>query len=136
MQTRRIPRAEWPAFFEGFTREHFGWPTTVWILGPRIGALVEARELPLEEIVADPLAISIHLGGMPGKDVEHPVAAPVSVWLETSEEDVLGALGINTADGTTTLVEFRSPVPPGLAHAASTANVRPERPSEARSSRQ
>jgi Family of unknown function (DUF5335) len=136
MQTRRIPRAEWPAFFEGFTREHFGWPTTVWILGPRIGALVEARELPLEEIVADPLAISIHLGGMPGKDVEHPVAAPASVWLETSEEDVLGALGINTSDGTTTLVEFRSPVPPGLAHAVSTANVRPERPSEARSSRQ
>ena len=136
MQTRLIPRAEWSTFFEGFTREHFGWPATVWILGPRIGAQVEARELPLEGIVADPLAISIHLGGMPGKNVEHPVAAPVSVWLETSEEDVLGALGINAADGTTTLVEFRSPVPPGLAHPVATSKARPDRSIEARSSRQ
>jgi uncharacterized protein DUF5335 len=131
MRTRLIPRAEWSTFFKAFTREHFGWPATVWILGPRIGAQVEARELPLEGIVADPLAISIHLGGMPGKDVEHPVAGPVSVWLETSEEDGLGALGINAADGTTTLVEFRSPVPPVCAHP-----VRPDQTIEARPSRQ
>jgi hypothetical protein len=130
MRTRLIPRAEWPTFFDTFTREHFGWPTTVWILGPRIGAQVEARELPLEGIVADPIAISIHLGGMPGKDVEHPIAGPVSVWLET-EEDFLGALGINAADGTTTLVEFRSPVPPVYAHP-----VRPDPTIEARSPRQ
>jgi uncharacterized protein DUF5335 len=131
MRTRLIPRAEWSTFFKAFTREHFGWPATVWILGPRIGAQVEARELPLEGIVADPLAISIHLGGMPGKDVEHPVAGPVSVWLETSEEDGLGALGINAADGTTTLVEFRSPVPAVCAHP-----VRPDQTIEARPSRQ
>ena len=136
MQTRLVPRAEWSTFFEGFTRDHFGWPATVWILGPRIGAQVEARELPLEGIVVDPLAISIHLGGMPGKNVEHPVAAPVSVWLETSEEDLLGALGINTADGTTTLVEFRSPVPPGHAHLVATSKGRPDQPIEPRSSRQ
>jgi hypothetical protein len=136
MRTRVIPRAEWSTFFEGFTREHSGWPTTVWILGPRIGAQVEVRELPLEGIVAGPVAISIHLGGMPGKNVEHPVAAPVSVWLETSEKDVLGALGINTADGTTTLVEFRSPVPPGHAHPVATSTALPDRPTEARSTRQ
>jgi Family of unknown function (DUF5335) len=94
------------------------------------------RELPLEGIVADPLAISIHLGGIAGKNVEHPVAAPVSVWLETSKEDVLGALGINTADGTTTLVEFRSPVPPGHAHPIATSKARPDRPIESRPSRQ
>jgi hypothetical protein len=136
MQTRLIPRAEWSTFFEGFTRDHSGWPATVWILGPRIGAQVEVRELPLEGIVADPLAISIHLGGMPGKNVEHPVEEPVSVWLETSEEDVLGALGINTADGTTTLVEFRSPLPPGHAHPFATSKAPPDRPIEPRSSRQ
>ena len=114
MRTRLIPRAEWFTFFEGFTREHSGWPTTVWLLGTHIGAQVQARELPLGGVVGDSLAICIHLGGMPGKNLDHPVATPVSVWLETSDEDGLSALGINSADGTTTLLEFRSPVPPGL----------------------
>jgi len=92
--------------------------TTLWLLGPRIGAQVEARDLPLEGIVADPLAtsISIYLGGMPGKNVEHPVAAPISVWLEMTDEGAHAAVGINSADGTMTLLEFRSPVPPELGH--------------------
>jgi uncharacterized protein DUF5335 len=116
MLTRLVPRAEWFDFFEAFTKQHARWVTTLWLLGPSIGAQVEARDLPLEGIVADPLAISIYLGGMPGKNLEHPVATPISVWLEMPEEGALGALGINSADGTTTLLEFRSPFPAGLGH--------------------
>jgi hypothetical protein len=118
MRTRLVPRAEWFNFFGAFTRQHARWVTTLWLLGPHIGAQVEARDLPLEGIVADPLAtsISIYLGGMPGKNVEHPVAAPISVWLETTDEGVEAALGINSADGTTTLLELRSNVPPELGH--------------------
>ena len=114
MRTRLVPRAEWFDFFEAFTKQHARWVTTLWLLGPSIGAQVEARDLPLEGIVADPLAISIYLGGMPGKNLEHPVATPISVWLEMPEEGALGALGINSADGTTTVLEFRSPFPAGL----------------------
>lgn len=125
MRTRLIPRAEWFTFLEGFTREHSGWPATVWILGTHIGAHVQARELPLGGVFGDSLAISIHLGGMPGKNLDHPVATPVSVWLETSDEDGPGALGINSADGTTTLLEFRPPVPPGLRHPVGTSEAVP-----------
>jgi hypothetical protein len=118
MRTRLVPRAEWFNFFGAFTRQHARWVTTLWLLGPRVGAQVEARDLPLEGIVADPLAtsISIHLGGMPGKNIEHPVATPISVWLEMTDEGTDAALGINSADGTTTLLEFRSPVQPNLGH--------------------
>ena len=118
MRTRLVPRAEWFNFFGAFTRQHARWVTTLWLLGPRVGAQVEARDLPLEGIVADPLAtsISIHLGGMPGKNIEHPVATPISVWLEMTDEGTVAALGINSADGTTTLLEFRSPVQPNLGH--------------------
>ena len=117
MRTRLIPHAEWFPFFETFTRQHAGSPATVWLLGPRIGAQVEARDLPLEGIVADPLAtsISIHLGGMLGKNVDHPVASPTSVWLEMTAEGADAALGINSADGTMTILEFRSPGTPVLA---------------------
>lgn len=118
MRTQLVPRADWFDFFNEFTRQHNRWVTTLWLLGPRIGAQVEARDLPLEGIVADPLgtSVSIHLGALPGRNLEHPVAAPISVWLEVPEEGALGALGINSADGTTTLLEFRSPVPAGLGH--------------------
>lgn len=113
MRNRLVPRAEWFSFFEGFTRRHPGWPTTVWLVGPRIGAQVEARDLPLEGIVSDRLAtkISIHLGDAPGRNVEHAVSRPIAVWLERSDDGGDAALGINSADGTTTLVEFRPPEP-------------------------
>jgi len=113
MRNRLVPRAEWFSFFEGFTRRHPGWPTTVWLVGPRIGAQVEARDLPLEGIVSDRLAtnISIHLGDSPGRNVEHAVSRPIAVWLERTDDGGDAALGINSADGTTTLVEFRPPEP-------------------------
>lgn len=113
MRNRLVPRAEWFSFFEGFTRRHPGWPTTVWLVGPRIGAQVEARALPLEGIVSDRLAtnISIHLGDSPGRNVEHAVSRPIAVWLERTDDGGDAALGINSADGTTTLVEFRPPEP-------------------------
>jgi hypothetical protein len=113
MRTRLIPHAEWFTFFEGFTRRHPGSPATLRLLGPRIGAQVEARDLPLEGIVSDPLAtsISIQLGGTPGRNVEHPVAQPIGVWLEMTDEGADAALGINSGDGTTTLLELRSPAP-------------------------
>ena len=111
MRTRLIPHAEWFPFFEGFTRRHPGAPVTVWLLGPHIGAQIEARDLPLEGIVADPLgtAITISLGGPVGGNVEHPVARPTAVWEELTEDGAERALGINAADGTTTLVEFCLP---------------------------
>lgn len=111
MRTRLIPHAEWYYFFERFTRSHSGWPTTLWLLSPRIGAQVEARELPLEGIVSDPLAtsISILLGATPDRNVEHPVAQPAKVWLDVADDGQPTAIGINSTDGTTTLLEFHAP---------------------------
>lgn len=113
MRTRLIPRAEWFYFFEDFTRNHPGLPTTLWLLSPRIGAQVEARDLPLQGIVSDPLAtaISVLLGASPGRNVEHPVPQPVKVWLNVAEDGSATALGINSTDGSTTLLEFQAPAP-------------------------
>jgi hypothetical protein len=117
MRTRLVPHAEWFYFFERFTRSHPGWPTTLWLLSPRIGAQVEARELPLRGIVADPLAtsISILLGATPDRNVEHPVDHPTKVWLNLSDDGEATALGINSTDGTTTLLEFHPPAPRNVA---------------------
>jgi hypothetical protein len=125
MRTRLVPHAEWFDFFEQFTRRHTGWPTTLWLLSPRIGAQVEARELPLRGIASDPLAtsISIQLGGTPDGYVEHPLDHPTKVWLNESDEGEATALGINSTDGITTLLEFHAPVPQKVAEPGITVHA-------------
>jgi len=109
MRNRQIPRAEWYEFFQEFSRRHEDWLVTVRVMNQRIGSQVEARELPLEGIVADPEAtsISIHLGRSPEKHVEHPVEKPLQVWLELEEDGSERALEIVSATGTKTILEFR-----------------------------
>ena len=38
MPTREIPRDEWNAFFEMFSKQHEGWLVTVEVLGRDIGS--------------------------------------------------------------------------------------------------
>ena len=61
MKNRQVPHAEWPRFFEGFTRRHQGWLATVRVVDERLGAQVEARDLPLEGIVVDAESRGAHL---------------------------------------------------------------------------
>ncbi len=91
MQTQKIPQSEWRTFFDTFSRQHEGWLATLEILGLDVGAQEEAHELPLAGVSLssggdETEAISIDLGTMP-------------------------ALEIEVADGTKTILRFRSPMP-------------------------
>jgi len=115
MQNRQVPHAEWLRFFEGFTRRHRGWLATVRVIDPRLGAQIEARDLPLEGIVVDPQArgpISFLLGGEHGANVEHPVDRPEQVWVEVTEEGAEAALEVVSGGGRRTILEFRGAVLP------------------------
>jgi hypothetical protein len=110
MKNRQVPHAEWPPFFEAFTRRHQGWLATVRVFDPKIGAQVEARDLPLEGIVVDAASkgpISILLGTGVNTNVEHPVELPEQVWVEMTEQGAEAALEIESAGGTKTILEFR-----------------------------
>jgi hypothetical protein len=114
MATREIPHDSWKEFFDGFSRRHQGWLATVEVLGA-VGAQTEARELPLEGIsVNDHSGKSIDISlGPPGKGVSHVVAKPSHVRIE-EEGGADRALQIESADGETTLVTFRSAIPPEM----------------------
>jgi Family of unknown function (DUF5335) len=117
MRNRQVPRAEWLRFFEGFTRRHQGWLATVRVIDVRLGAQVEAKDLPLEGIVVDPEGrgpISILLGSGRDANVEHPVERPEQVWVEMTEEGAEAALEIESAGGTKTILEFRAAVLPEM----------------------
>ena len=116
MQTQEIPREEWNSFFNSFSRQHEGWLATLEILAANVGAQEEARELPLAGVslssgANETDAISIDLGTKPDEHVSHAISEPTAVWLEQTEEGANAALEIEVADGTKTLLRFRSPMP-------------------------
>jgi hypothetical protein len=118
MATREIPRAEWPAFFDSFSRQHEGWLSTIEVLGPDVGAQVETRERPLVGITADLKGpedtISIMIGAEADEHVDHVIRAPSSVQLKETPEGAHEALHIDSRSGPATLLRFRATVSTAL----------------------
>jgi hypothetical protein len=112
MKTKQIPRNEWIAFFDSFSRQHEAWRVTLEVFGPEIGDQIEERDLPLEGITAELTEsgdhIEIMMGAKPDDHITHTITAPAEVALEQTDEGADVALAIKAADGTTTLLRFHS----------------------------
>jgi hypothetical protein len=119
MKTREIPIHEWGTFFNNFSRRHEGWLATLEILGLEIGAQVEGRELALRGIVGEwdeikGNALMIMVGTTRDDHVTHTIRNATQVSLEQTDGGADVALAIKSADGTTALLRFRSPMLPEL----------------------
>jgi hypothetical protein len=115
---REIPRDEWVAYLDGFSRQHEGWLVTVEVLGSEVGAQVEAQGLHLRGITAELKVgedtISITIGGKDAERVTHTITRPTHVRIEQAENGADMALQIESTDGVATLVRFRSPMLPEM----------------------
>jgi hypothetical protein len=111
---REIARPDWPGFLERFTGRHEGWLVTVeHVSMPADAAAVAARDLPLEQVTADPGgAISISVGSTPGRHLTVTVDRAERLLLEQTDEGTETALRIERRDGPATRVRFRSAVRP------------------------
>jgi hypothetical protein len=119
MQTRQVPKTEWPSFLENFGRRHEGWVVKLEILNPDIGAQVEATGLVLEGLTGERnevtgTTITIMAGNTPEDHLTHSISHPTEVSLERTDGGADAALSIKSADGTTALLSFRSAVLPEL----------------------
>lgn len=111
MQTKQIPKNEWPAFLNNFSSRYQGWLVNLEIVGSDIGAQVEGTNLVLEGL-SDEWSekkgdtITIMAGSRPDNHVTHSISRPTELSVEKTEtgEDV--ALSIKGADGTRTLLIF------------------------------
>ena len=115
--TRNIPREEWPAFLDSFSRQHERWLVNVEIVTDGLGAHREVREKGLIGVSADLKrngadAISIMAGDRSDDHVNHIINRPTRVALEQTEDGADKGLRIEAEDGQTTLVLFRSPARP------------------------
>jgi hypothetical protein len=114
MPVREIPREQWTAFLDSFSREHERWLSTVETLDAELGAHVASREKVLRGVSVDlsgeDEVIAIFLGAGAQDHAAHLVHAPSHVWLRETEEGAHEALHIESRDGMGTLLRFRSPV--------------------------
>lgn len=119
MQTRQIPKTEWPLFLENFSRRHEGWLVKLEILNPEIGAQVAATGLVLEGLTGDRgdvtgNTITIMAGNTPDDHLTHSISHPTEVSLERTDGGADAALSIKSVDGTISLLSFRSALLPEL----------------------
>ena len=117
MQTKQIPKSEWPAFLDQFSRQHEGWLVKLEIFNPEFGAQVEETGLALEGLTDEwdevkGNTIMITAGNEPDDHVTHSISHPTEVSLEQTDEGADAALSIKSADGTTALLSFRAAVLP------------------------
>jgi hypothetical protein len=113
MKTKQIPKDEWSAFLDMFTRQHQGWLVKLEILDPEIGAQVEETGLTLEGVTDDwnqtsGHAITIMAGRDADKHITHSIKLPTQISLEQTDDGADVALSINSGEGTTALLSFRA----------------------------
>jgi hypothetical protein len=119
MHTVEIPRADWTIRLDEFSRAHEGWPVSLDIVGPALGAQSEFRQFGLIGVTADPshggtisMTVAVPMSGC----LTHTIHAPVHVFIGETDVGADAALEVESADGTKAILQFRTAgAVPGLA---------------------
>jgi hypothetical protein len=114
MKTRDIARDAWNETLAAFTRQHEGWLVSVKTRDAEGATATAARDMPLQGVSpassrSSDLAIAV---GARGDHLTHEVHAATALQLEFTDEEAERALIIHSEDGSTTTIEFRSPMRP------------------------
>ena len=115
MGSREIPREQWRQELDSFSRQHEGWIVRVDVTGADGKTRTEAHDLPLQGVSADSprtSGVAIIVGQDPDDHVTHEVADPVGIAIDQNDQGAERALTIRASDGSTTTVEFRTPMRP------------------------
>lgn len=110
MTTYSIPPSEWRATLDRFSLTHQGWPVTIEILSPAMGAQPEVIELPLFGISLsapnDDPAIAVTMSRREPDHITHVVEHVRRIYVDHEAGE---AFAVETADGTRTLLRFLKP---------------------------
>jgi hypothetical protein len=118
MRSYEVPDEKWITFFNGFSRDHAGWPATLEVLDGGTGPQRLAADLPLQGISFDPggtrpCTIQIGAGDSPEANMSHTVDLPLHIRVAEPDDAQGGdeiTIQIQPARGATTLVRLHSPV--------------------------
>ena len=104
-----IPRDQWSTRFKKISQAFDGWLVSLDIVARPIGMLREFRQMPLIGITAEPDGpITIAVAEPGGDHLTHIIRSPTRVQLDKTEAGANAALEIDSADGTTSILRFRT----------------------------
>ena len=110
-----IPPQDWRKALNEFTSVHQGWLVSLDVLSAELGAQREFEDLRLLGISADPVhhdgTVGVSVTSSQRQHLTHYIPAVRHVHLERTEEGAEVALQFESADGTRTILRFRTAVP-------------------------
>ena len=114
MGARDIAQRSWGDELDSFSRQHAGWRVSLRTTTPDGGITLAARGVPLLGVAragSDTADIEVALGDR-ADHVAHIVPEAMAVRVELTPDGADRALVIDSADGTTTTLQFDSPMRP------------------------
>lgn len=109
LTTRELPRSEWQAYFDDFSRNLDTLVATVEVVGREIGDQVEADQLVLTGISYDHkddiVVIGLDAKGGVTEELEHIVYNPQKIYLATGDGEPT-VFDITDAEGQQTLLRL------------------------------
>jgi len=108
MTSRSIPKDQWRAELDAFSREHEGWRVDVRVSSLTGDLRTEAHDLPLVGVACDGPTnnrIVVFAGGRTDDHLAHEVTNAVSVDID--RDGASDRVSIRGADGSETDVEFK-----------------------------
>jgi hypothetical protein len=117
MQAQEIPRSEWRTFLEGFATQHQGWLANLERRQLGSGSIPVELEKPLDKIYVDLNQaghIAFVFGRPDGVQTTQTVNGPRRVKFLEDAPGIHAGLEIESTDGTSFVMRFRSAMPPEM----------------------
>jgi len=116
MQTVEIPRQSWVRQLDEFSAVHEGWLVSLDILAPELGAQPEIANLPLVGVSVDREGrndtIVVSVARSATEHLSHLIRSATRVFVERADDGPEAALEVESADGSKTILRFRSAARP------------------------
>ncbi len=107
----------WMSFLDGFSRQHEGWLASIEVSTPG-GKLTEVVDRRLRGVSIDHAdgkrRLYVAVGDAPDECLIHVVNTPTQIRFKRTRTGAHQGLEIESADGSTTIVRFRSAMPPEM----------------------
>lgn len=112
MSIRPIAPDLWSAELDSFSRQHQGWLVSIKTRTSGGDSAVEVHDMPLQGVSlishgSSDIAVAV---GDAERHLEHDIHDVVALRLDQTAEEAERALLIDARDGSTTTIEFRSPM--------------------------
>lgn len=112
MKTIELAPKDWGRALDEFSAIHEGWLASLDILDPGLGAQPQIRDLPLRGITAEMSlrnpTITISAAREDGEFFTHSISSPTHVRIERTNEGADVALEVESAEGTTAILRFKT----------------------------